>query len=240
MVKAGGRLGVALVTGGAGGIGSAVGAALEERGVRVASFDRRPNPAMSLTVTGDVTDERAVGDAAARVEAELGPVDRLVCAAGVVSEHELAGLTLDEWRRVVDVSLTGTFLAVRSLAPLMAERGRGSIVAFSSGYGTMGYRHGGHYAAAKAGVEAFVKSVAQEYGRAGVRANAVAPGPVLTPFVGHIADQDAWLRDREARIPLGRVAEAHDLVGPVLFLLGEDSGYVTGQVLHVNGGLLMP
>lgn len=228
------------MTGGAGGIGSAVASALQERGVRIASLDQRPSEAASLALVADVADEGALDEAVTRVEDELGPIDHLVCAAGVVSEHELPRLPLDEWRRVVDTSLTGTFLAVRAVAPRMAERGRGSIVAFSSGYGTMGYRHGGHYAAAKAGIEAFIKSVAQEYGRAGVRANAVAPGPVLTPFIGHIADREAWLRDREARIPLGRVAEPRDVVGPVLFLLGEDSGYVTGQVLHVNGGLLMP
>lgn len=233
-------MGVGLVTGGAGGIGSAVVSALEERGVRVASLDQHPSEVASLALVADVADERAVAAAVAHVEDELGPIDHLVCAAGVVSEHELSALALDEWRRVVDTSLTGTFLATRAVAPRMAERGHGSIVAFSSGYGTMGYRHGGHYAAAKAGIEAFIKSVAQEYGHAGVRANAVAPGPVLTPFLGHIADQETWRRDREARIPLGRVAEPRDIVGPVLFLLGEDSGYVTGQVLHVNGGLLMP
>lgn len=233
-------MGVGLVTGGAGGIGSAIASALEARGVRVATLDRHPNEAASLTLIADIADEETLDAAVARVEDELGPIDHLVCAAGVVSEHELSRLQLDEWRRVVDTSLTGTFMTVRAVAPRMAERGQGSIVAFSSGYGTMGYRHGGHYAAAKAGIEAFIKSVAQEFGPAGVRANAVAPGPVLTPFIGHIADHSSWRRDREARIPLGRVAEPRDVVGPVLFLLGEDSGYVTGQVLHVNGGLLMP
>lgn len=122
----------------------------------------------------------------------------------------------------------------------MQARGSGSVVAFSSGYATMGYRHGGHYAAAKAGVEALVKSVALEAGRDGVRVNALAPGPVFTDFLGHIPDPTAWRTDREARIPLGRIAEPADMVGPVLFLLGPASRYITGQVLHVNGGLLMP
>lgn len=113
-------------------------------------------------------------------------------------------------------------------------------MAFSSGHATSGYRLGGPYAAAKAGVEALVKSLALEAARDGVRVNAVAPGPVFTPFLGHIEDREAWRRDRELRLPLGHIAGPSDLVGPVLFLLGPGSGYVTGRVLHVNGGLSMP
>lgn len=231
---------VALITGGAGGIGQALSGALVDRGALVASVDRRPADRASLALVADVTDPAALDDAVEAVEAGLGPVDLLVTAAGVVSEHPLAELEPDEWRRVVDVSLLGTYLVLRRVLPGMRERRGGAVVAFSTGYATSGYRHGGHYAAAKAGVEAFVKSVALEAGRDGVRVNAVAPGPVLTDFVGHIEDPEAWRRDREARIPLGRIAEPADLVGPVLFLLGPESGYVTGQVLHVNGGLLMP
>lgn len=231
---------VAAITGGAGGIGQAIAEALLQRGARVAVLDQHPAEQATISVATDVTDPDAMEQALRRVAIELGPLDHLVVAAGVASEHTLVELDPQQWRTVLDVSLTGTYLALRAAVPGMQQRGRGSVVVFSSGYATTGYRYGGHYAAAKAGVEALLKSVALEAGRDGVRVNGVAPGPVFTDFLGHIPDQVRWRADREARIPLGRIADPADLVGPVLFLLGPDSGYVTGQVLHVNGGLLMP
>lgn len=232
---------VALITGGAGGIGRAISASLAAQGARVASFDLDAVQGVEIALVGDVTKEADVTAAVDQVTAELGPPTLLVCAAGVVSEHAIAKLPLDEWRRVLDVSLTGTYLAVRQTVPGMQAAGGGSIVAYSSGYGRKGYRHGAHYAAAKAGVEAFVKSAALELAEVGIRVNAVAPGPVATPFVEQVAgDLDDWRSARAPHIPMGRVAESGDLVGPTLFLLGSQSGYVTGQVLHVNGGLLMP
>lgn len=232
---------VALVTGGAGGIGRAVSTALTTVGVAVACLDLDPDGDLAVPIAADVTDERDVARAVELVERELGAPTLLVCAAGIVSEHPIAELPLDEWRRVVDVSLTGTYLAVREVVPRMRAAGGGSIVAYSSGYGRRGYRHGAHYAAAKAGVEALVKSAALELADAGIRVNAVAPGPVATPLVAQVAeDLDAWRSARARDIPMGRVAEPGDMVGPTLFLLGPESGYVTGQVLHVNGGLIMP
>lgn len=231
--------GAVIVTGGAGGIGSAIVARLNADGVPVGVIDRVRPEGCDVFAAADVTDEPAMRSAVAEVSGSLGPIEGLVCAAGVVSERPLAELDVDEWRRVVEISLTGTYLAVRLVAPAMAARRTGSIVAMSSGYARAGYRSGGHYAAAKAGIEAFVRSVALELGPEGVRANVIAPGPVMTPMIGHIPDQEAWRRDREARIPLRRIAEPEDIVGPVLFLLGPDSAYVTGQVLQVNGGLIL-
>ncbi len=233
---------VAVVTGGAGAIGRHVSEALRAAGAAVAVLDRDTSSATAdLALDCDVTSGDAVEEAVEQVVSELGPPTHLVCAAGVVSESELAALSEQEWHRVVDTSLTGTFLTFRASLHLMAAAGEGAVVALSSGWATKGYPRGSHYAAAKAGVEALVKSAALEYAGAGVRVNAVAPGPVLTPFLPVPEDQLAdFRRQREAAIPLGRLAETGDVVGPVLFLLGPDSGYVTGQVLHVNGGLLMP
>jgi NAD(P)-dependent dehydrogenase (short-subunit alcohol dehydrogenase family) len=111
---------------------------------------------------------------------------------------------------------------------------RGTIVAFSSGYASTGYRNGANYAAAKAGVEALMKSVALEGGAYGIRANSVAPGPIDTPMLK--PERAAFIGPR---IPLGRVGMPADVVGVVRFLIGDDSAYITGHVIHVNGGLVM-
>jgi NAD(P)-dependent dehydrogenase (short-subunit alcohol dehydrogenase family) len=125
-------------------------------------------------------------------------------------------------------------VATRAVLPAMIAAARGSIVAFSSGYASTGYRNGANYAAAKAGVEALVKSVALENAQYGIRANSVAPGPIDTPML---------TRERAAfigpRIPLGRVGEPADIVGIVRFLIGDESAYITGQTIGVNGGLIM-
>lgn len=232
---------VAVVSGGHGGIGAAVVCSLQAEGARVAVLDRASGTGSpELSVVCDVTDPLSVAEAVQAATVELGAPDLLVCAAGVVSEHDVTALPPQEWHRVVDASLTGCFLVVRAALPHLCQSERGSVVALSSGWATKGYPRGAHYAAAKAGVEAFVKSVALEVAPHGVRVNAVAPGPVLTPFLDYVDDLDTWQRQRAAAIPLGRVAEPDDVVGPVLFLLSDESRYVTGQVLHVNGGLLMP
>ena len=211
--------------------------ALVECGMPVASLDLVECREASVSLHCDVTAPAAVADALATVVDRLGPVGALVCAAGAQSEHALAELEPDEFRRVLDASLTSTYLVAREAAPHLTEGA--SIVAFSSGLGTRGMLHGPHYAAAKAGVVALVKSLALELAPRGVRANAVAPGPIRSRMLDGLDSARAAARGADA-IPLGRVGEPDDVVGPVLFLLSEASRYVTGAVLHVNGGMLMP
>jgi NAD(P)-dependent dehydrogenase (short-subunit alcohol dehydrogenase family) len=228
---------VVLLSGGAGGIGVALAQALRGDGLAVVSVDLRPSPGATWSLEADVTDEADVARAVEAVHGRFGRLDHLICAAGVVSEHAVAGMRLEDWRRVLDASLTSAFLLCRAAVPVMAAGGGGSIVAFSSGYARKGYRNGAHYAAAKAGVEALVKSLALEVAELGIRVNAVAPGPVRTAMLGHL--DEAAVRGRAASIPLGRVAEPADVVGPVRFLLGTQAAYMTGQVVQVNGGMLM-
>ncbi|HLH77534.1 MAG TPA: SDR family NAD(P)-dependent oxidoreductase [Candidatus Binataceae bacterium] len=227
-----------IITGGAGGLGTAIGQALLARGDRVISFDLKPAHAATRSIELDVTQEAEIAAAVLKVHREFDDIQGLVCAAGVVAEAPLAQLTLTQWHRVLDVSLTSAFLAIRALLPMMEARKRGKIVAFSSGYGRKGYRHGAAYAAAKAGIEALIKSTALEYAGRGVTANAIAPGPIQTPMLDLVPRER--VRALEEAIPMGRVGQPSDIAGAVLFFLDPASDYINGQVLHINGGLLMP
>lgn len=243
------------VVGGAGGIGRALVARLTQAGCRVAVLDmpaslaRFEAPEGVLVQPLDVTDESSVEAAVAAVGEALGGLDGLVNLAGFTAARQPVGETKAEtWRAVLDANLDGTFLACRAALPLLHRGTEAAIVNASSGLAlkpTPGY---GPYAAAKAGVLALTRLLAQENAPR-VRVNAVAPSAVDTPFLrggtgrGGDAegastrlDLDAYLRT----VPLARLAEPSDVVGPILFLLGPASAYVTGQTLHVNGGLLMP
>ena len=228
-------MGAVIVTGGAGGIGTVIVADLRADGRAVVSLDRLDAPGASESFLLDVADEAAVAAAVVRIVERYGAIDALVCAAGTVEEHPVAEMPMSGWRSVIDASLTGTFVNTRAVLPAMMAARHGTIVAFSSGYASTGYRNGANYAAAKAGVEALMKSVALEGGAYGIRANSVAPGPIDTPML--TPERAAFIGPR---IPLGRVGLPADVVGVVRFLIGDESAYITGQVIHVNGGLVMP
>ena len=222
------------MTGAAGGLGTAIVADLTAAGRTVVGFDRAAASGAVESLLLDVADEAAVGAGVARIAERYGGIDALVCAAGTVDEHPVAEMPLAAWRSVIDASLTGTFVVTRAVLPAMIAARAGSIVAFSSGYASSGYRNGANYAAAKAGVEALMKSVALEGAPHGIRANSVAPGPIATPML--TAERAAFIGPR---IPLGRVGTPADVVGLVRFLLNDESSYITGQTIAVNGGLLM-
>jgi NAD(P)-dependent dehydrogenase (short-subunit alcohol dehydrogenase family) len=244
----------ALVTGAGSGIGQAVALELARQGVKVAAADvnvvaaettakrAREAGADAVPVAMDVSRSAEVRDGVATVEAALGPVDYLVNVAGIFEDTPAIEISDEQWARMLAVHLTGTFYCCRAVVPGMIARRAGAIVNTSSLHALRGQANAAHYAAAKAGIIGFTKSLAREVAPRGVRVNAVAPGPIDTPLwrAGATGPAlEARRRDRVGVIPLGRLGEAAEVADAVLFLLSPASRYATGQVISVNGGELM-
>ena len=228
----GGR--VALVTGGASGLGRATADLLAQSGASVAVLDR-DSVTGHFSVTADVTDAEMVGRAVDEVERALGRLDVLVHCAGVGGPWGSAfALEPDEWRRLVDVNLTGSYLVCRRVLPGMAERGYGRAVLVSSIAGKEGHPLLAAYASAKAGVIALVKSLARELAGTGVLVNAVTPGAFATPMA---LEQPAELIERmTAASPLARLGEPGEAAAMIAWLVSEECSFSTGAVFDLSGG----
>lgn len=226
-----------LVTGGSSGIGAAIAEEFVSRGARVHALSRSGTaPDGAVGIACDVGEPSAVEAAFEEIRQRCPEgLAHVVCSAGVVSEHPIAELQPEEWRRIVDTSLTGTYLTMHHAVPLMRLRDQASVVAMSSGWAKRGYPNGAHYAAAKGGIESLVRSLALELAPDNIRVNSVSPGPVVTPMLDDLPDFDA--SEREGRIPLGRLGMVEDVVKATFFLLSNDADHITGQVLQVSGGL---
>ncbi len=244
---------VAVVTGGGRGLGRAIVTAFAAEGARVAFSYRRDvggadglvqeisrlHGAKVVAVKADVAVPGSAVDLFERAEREFGPVDVLVNNAGVWTKSSVRDLPEADWRRVLDVNLTGPFLTCREAVRRWLGAGRrGRIVNVTSQAAVHGATTGhAHYAAAKAGLANFTISLAREVAAAGIAVNAVAPGFMSTGMV-----EGAVARDLErtlARIPLGRMADPAEVADAVLFLASERASYVTGASLDVNGGMVM-
>jgi NAD(P)-dependent dehydrogenase (short-subunit alcohol dehydrogenase family) len=244
----------ALVTGAGSGIGHAIARELAGQGVKVAAADvdvaaaeatakqaRELGPD-AVPVAMDVSRSAEVLRGVAAAEAALGPLDYLVNVAGIFEEVPAIQIADEQWARMLAVHLNGTFYCCRSVVPGMIARRSGVVVNISSLHALRGQANAAHYAAAKAGIIGFTKSLAREVAPHGVRVNAVAPGPIDTPLWRHGAagsELEARRRARATAIPLGRLGEPGEVAGAVLFLLSPASRYATGQVISVNGGELM-
>lgn len=233
---------VALVVGGASGIGAGCVELLAERGWTVGVVDLRPPEAapsgMSAFALADVRDRDAVDVAVGEIEGRLGTPTGVVCAAGVARLSPLLEIAAHEWDLVVGVNLLGSFNVLRAGALRLRAAGLpGSLVFVSSVDAQMPVAGLAHYCAAKAGVESLVRVAALELAGLGIRCNAVAPGAVSTPLFQPILDREGVHADFVEHTPLGRVATPPDIARTVEFLLSEDAAWVTGQTLKVDGGM---
>jgi 2-hydroxycyclohexanecarboxyl-CoA dehydrogenase len=227
----------AVVTGGGSGIGLAVVQRLRADGLDVAAIDLRPSDD-DLSFTADVTDRPQIDAALATIRAQLGPVAILVNAAGLDGFKRFGNITFEDWQRVVDVNLHGVFHMTQAVLPDMVEAGWGRIVNISSSSTHSGAPYMSHYVAAKSAVNGLTKSLALEYGPSGVTVNAVPPGFIDTPML-RAAEKNGFLGDIDetiARTPVRRIGKPEDIAAACAFLISEEAGYITGQILGVNGG----
>lgn len=220
-----------IVTGGASGIGRAVGALLKDAGHDVVAWDLTGGD-----IDCDVGDPAAVSAAMTQTVAEHGVPTRVVACAGVGASATLLSQGIEDWQRVIGVNLTGTWLTLRAGAKAMVEAGvAGSMVAVSSISGTVADRGMGAYCVSKAGIDMLVKVAAVEWGRHGIRVNAVGPGVTRTPMLSEAEKLPGWVDALRERTALGRLGEATDVASTIVGVL--ELGWVTGQVVHADGGL---
>ena len=227
----------AVVTGGGSGIGQAIVNRLRADGLNVAVLDLNPSND-EFGYVADVTNRTQIDDALAAIRAKLGPVSILVNAAGLDSFKKFHDVSFERWQRVIDVNLNGVFHCVQAVLPDMLEAGWGRIVNISSSSTHSGAPYMAPYVAAKSAVNGLTKTLALEYGPNGITVNAVPPGFIDTPMLRAAADK-GFLGDIDKTIaatPVRRIGRPEDIAAACAFLVSEEAGYITGQLLGVNGG----
>ena len=236
----------ALVTGATGGIGAAIAKALHKAGATVAISGTRANVLEALkselgervhVLTCNLSDAADVEKLVPAAEAAMGSVDILVNNAGITKDGLAMRMKDEDWNAVIDVNLTAGFRLARAAMRGMMKKRWGRIVNITSVVGVTGNPGQANYVASKAGIIGLTKSLAQELASRNVTVNAVAPGFIATPMTDVLNDKqkEAIL----ARVPAGRLGSPEDIAAAVLYLASEEGGYVTGQTLHVNGGMAM-
>jgi meso-butanediol dehydrogenase/(S,S)-butanediol dehydrogenase/diacetyl reductase len=236
------------VTGAGSGIGAATSRLLAARHAAVALFDRSADDAArtaeeiraaggeALVVVGDVTDDAALRSAIETTVEQLGPLSTVVAAAGVEMRGTITEISVEDWRRALDVNLTGVFLTARQSIPALIANGGGAFVAISSDVGFRGTVGEIAYSAAKHGVVGLVRCLTVDHGRQGVRANAVCPGFVATPMADRVLGAGTDRAAYETPIPLGRFALPEEVARAVAHLSSSDASYTTGMLYVIDGG----
>jgi 3-oxoacyl-[acyl-carrier protein] reductase len=236
----------ALVTGATGGLGSAIARALHQQGAVVALSGTRQEALDQLAaelkervhvLACDLSDTAQVETLVPKSEERMGRLDILVINAGITRDNLLVQLSDQAWDEVIAVNLTASFRLARAAVRGMMRRRSGRIIGITSVVAVTGNAGQGNYAAAKAGMIGLIKSLAQEYARRSVTANCIAPGFIATPMTDKLNEKqrDAIL----ARVPAGQLGTAADVAAATVFLASAEASYITGQTLHVNGGMAM-
>jgi 3-oxoacyl-[acyl-carrier protein] reductase len=232
---------VALVTGGARGIGGATAARFAEEGAKVAVTDLTfDGEGPALQIECDVTQKDQVEAAVEQTVSELGGLDVLVTCAGIIRDNLVHKMTDDDWESVIDTHLRGTFLFVRAAQAKMVPRKSGKMVLISS-TSALGNRGQTNYATAKAGIQGMAKTLAIELGPFGINVNCVAPGFVVTQMTAQTAERvgvdfEDFQKFTAEQIPVRRVGQPEDIASVIAFLCSEDASFVSGQVIYVRGG----
>jgi 3-oxoacyl-[acyl-carrier protein] reductase len=236
----------ALVTGATGTIGATIARSLHGQGATVAISGTRREVLDRLAtelgqrvhvLPGNLADAAETEALVPRVEEAMGQLDILVANAGITRDNLLVQLRDEDWEQVIAINLSATFRLARAALRGMMQRRFGRVIAITSVVGTTGNPGQANYVAAKAGITGMIKAMAQEYAKRGVTANCVAPGFIVTPMTDKLND-----KQREtivAKIPANRAGTPAEVAAAVVFLASHEAGYVTGQTLHVNGGMAM-
>ena len=229
---------VVLITGGARGIGLACAQRFAALGDRVAvTYNSSPPPEGLFGVQCDVTSAASVDAAFAAVEAHFGPVEVLVSNAGITKDGLLLKMSEESFTSVIDTNLTAAYRVAKRATPSMLRARSGRIVLVSSVVGLLGSAGQANYAASKAGLVGFARSLARELGSRSITVNVVAPGPVETDMTASLGDKR--LAELTDAVPLGRMASPDEIAGVIAFLASPDAAYITGAVIPVDGGLGM-